>query len=513
MDILYELVGSLKEEEQKAFKKFLTHKSQAINRKDVKVFETVCKDGKYESRDVVKKLYGKASDKNFRAHRYIRYSVKESLQDFIYQQVRKDDTPLYINKQIAIARFLYHRKKYSASWSFLKKAESIAIKAEEYELLNQVYQYMIEYAWAQPEHVLNEVIQKERENQTAAQQTRSLNLALSVIQNQIKTYHHKFDKPDIEKIVDENLEKFGVKRMVRQKASQYYKLAMLVKVSLEEKKDHKELYRYMINTLHEMEAAKLFNKYNYHYRIELLNVISCAAVWIGDYVTAEKHIKLIEEENKTHPETDLLSLRSYMAKVICLGYTDRLEEALEVLRYLELKYKKLYRYDDFFFITLNANIAAVLFHLGNIGPARKYLNELLNHQKRVLKYSGIQGLFLCNAIELLLIIEAEDMDFAVFRLKSVERKFKKFLQQPYNKRNSEFIKILRYIVQNQDCWGNKKFRSTVWEFLKMQAVYVPGAEFISFNVWLYSKLENVPYSEELYNKVIQKRLKSEFSMA
>src|SRR5690606_18881650 len=98
MDMLYELVDSLIDEEQKSFKKYLTHKSKPIERKDVQVFDMICKMGKYDSQKAVKNLYGSFTKASSSAHRFLRYRIKESLQDYIYQQVRKNDTPLYINK-------------------------------------------------------------------------------------------------------------------------------------------------------------------------------------------------------------------------------------------------------------------------------------------------------------------------------------------------------------------------------------------------------------------------------
>src|SRR5690606_7046296 len=169
-------------------------------RKDIQLFNFLCEKEKATEENDKKNVHSIPTDSDG-AYRRLRYRLKESLQDYIYQQVRKDDTPLYINKLIAIARFLYLRKKYFLSWKYLEEAESIASKAEEYELLNQVYQHMIEYSWTQPRLILRSVIQKERENQVQAQATRSLNLALSVIHNELRKSHIKGNRANIEKII------------------------------------------------------------------------------------------------------------------------------------------------------------------------------------------------------------------------------------------------------------------------------------------------------------------------
>src|SRR5690606_6584413 len=100
------------------------------------------------------------------------------------------------------------------------------------------------------------------------------------------------------------------------------------------------------------------NKYNYRYKIELLNEVCYASVKAGDYKTVEKYIGIIEDENRKHPKTDFLSFKSFMAKATFLGITGKIHQSLDVLDYLELKYKKLYKTDDYLFMRLNCNKAS-----------------------------------------------------------------------------------------------------------------------------------------------------------
>lgn len=510
MEVLQELSLSLSEESKKAFRKYLQHRSNKKERKDLIIFNKLCSSGKLQTKEIVKELYGKYTRNNASAYYFIRIRLKKQLENFILQQSDDSDYQLQISRLTNLARNLCFHKKYKPAWHYFKAAESVAIKAEEYELLNQVYQNMIEYAWTQPSNTLEEVIQKAHANQTAAQETRSINLALSVVHNRLNSYQNRVEKPDIENIVQEALLKFGVQKIVIQKASQYYKLAMLVKVSLEAKNDYEELYKYMARTIQKIEKAKLFSKYNYQYKINLLNVVCYAAARAGNYQFAEKYIGIIEEENKKYPDTDLLTIRSSMAKLVCFGLTGRIREALDGLDHLKKKYKKLYRNDDHFFITLNCNTASLQFHIGNIAVSRKCLNELLNHSKRILRSYGLKDLFYCHSIECLLAIEAEDLDYANSRVKSIERKYKNFLQQSPNLRMNQFIKLLRNIVVSDSPWTNERIKKEVWQFISCQPLYKPGSEFISFNAWLYSKLEKTSYSENGYNIAIKEKIENGF---
>lgn len=503
MDKLFELTNSLSKEEQLLFRKYHTRKSSQTERKDISLYNELCA-GKYDFKNFIEDIYGVHNESTCRAHRMLRLRIKESLEDFIHQRVRKDDTPSYINKLVNIARFLYFRKKYPLAWNYLKKAEKIAAMAEEYVLLNQVYQYMIEYSWTQPSLNLKKLIKKEQKNHAEAQAARSIYLAFSVIRNELSKKYNKGEKPNIERIIQKTLTKFNVQETYAHKASHYYNLAMLVKMSLDEEHKYKELYEYIIDTIEKMEAAKLFDKYNYQYRIELLNVICYAAVRAGDYSTAQKYIDIVETENKIYPETDFLSIKSFMAKVVCLGSTGKMNEAIEVLEYLRTKYKKLYRDDDYFFTTLNYNLAAAYLQIQDIDVPRKCLNELLNNSKRVVRHSGLEMLFYCHAVECLLAIEADDCSYALYRIAATERKFKNYLKQAHNFRNNDFIKLLRHIAQNNTAWKDENFRREIWRFINLKHQYNPGPEFISFNAWLYSKLENVAYNEGEYDKAVKR---------
>lgn len=504
MDRLHTLVNSLKNVEQRQFRKYIVYKNNISNRKDLKTFNYECGIKPLDSNKKVKLLYDKVDNDSINSYRMLRVRVKEGLENFIFQQAQKDDTAIFINKQIEVARFLYFRKKYDLSWVYIRKAERTAIKAEQFELLNQIYQYMIEFAWTHPSNILNEIIEKEKANREQAQITRSMNLALSVIHSKLKVYHNKGKKADIQNIVKETLKKFNVEKVVAEKASERYKLAMLVKVSLEEENNYKELYQYMIDTIQEMEEAKMFTKYNYRNRIDLLNIVSYTASRAGDFATAEKYIKIIEDENKVYPETDLLSIQSFMTKAICLGLKNQITEALQVLEYLQNKYKNLYRDDDYFFVTMNWNLTSVNLHLGDVNYAMQSINELLSHQKRIKKQAGLNGLFYTHVAECILAVEQNKIDYAESRILSIERKYKHFLKQPYNTRNSHFIQILKTIIKDPMIWEGETFKKNAWSFIMEKIDYKPGLEFISFNAWLYSKLGNVAYNELGCSKMLQK---------
>ena len=501
MDKLFELTNSLKKEEQQLFRKFHTRKSRQEERKDIALYDVLCSSGKYEVKNFIVEQYGELNNLTSKAHRMLRLRIKESLEDFVHQQVRRDDTPSFINKLINIARFLYFRKKYPLAWDYLKKAEKIAARAEEYVLLNLIYQYMLEYSWTQASIDLKKLIKKEKENQIEASAARSLNLAFSVIQNNLSKHYNEGKKPNIVKIIQKTLEKFDVQETYGHKASHYYKLAMLVKMSLDERYKYKELYEYFIDTLRKMEDARLFDKYNYQYKVELLNVVCYAAVRAGDYATAQKYIAIVEEENRQYPDTDFLSIKSFMAKVVCLGSTGKTEEAIEVLEYLKKKYKKLYRDDDYFFTTLNYNLSAAYLQLRNVQIPRKCLNELLNNSKRVARHSGLEMVFYCHAIESMLALEVGEYNYVTYRIAAIERKFRNYLRQAHNYRNAEFIKLLKSLASAGIEWESDIFKKKALQFIAIKPRYTPGPEFISFNAWLYSKMENVSYNETEYNNI------------
>lgn len=521
MDILHELVRSLNKKESTLFRKYIEYKSNKKERKDLYLFNFLSERKEIEGNQIVKQLYGANSSKNSNAYHALRRHLKVLLENFILQQRQSGNNKLQIMRFLNLAQNLAFLKNFEAAWHYLNMAENIAIKAEEYELLNEVYQHKIDYAWTQSPKILRELIQKEQANRDSAQTIRSINLALSVIQNQLNVYHNKVKKPNIEKIIQDALNEFGVQKSLKQSASQYYKLAILVKVSLEERENYDELYKYMIRTIEEMENADLFNKYNYRYRVELLNVVCYASLKASDYRTAEKYIGIIENENKKHPDTEILSVKNILAKAVFLGVTgeinDKSKEAsreitgeihksIEVLEYLGSKYKNLLKNDHYFFMNLNCNKVVLYLYIGQINLARKHLNELLNHSKRIIQHFGLEDLFYCHASECMLAVEAKDHDYATSRLNSIERKFKKFLQQKYNKRNNEFIKLLRNIINSTNPWTDECIRKKILEFISLKPIYKPSSEFISFNAWLYSKLERVPYSESEYNIAIKERI-------
>jgi hypothetical protein len=154
MDILADIISGLNPVEQKQLEKYLNYKSSFKDRKDKQLLSLLQHDNTLSNDDIIAKLYHlqpAAIDAKIRNSYYQWRSILTAhVEGFTVEQITQEDTSYYIIKLTLVARFLLLRKKYRAAYKYLQKAEELALKVEQYDLLQRIYSLQIEYAWVKP---------------------------------------------------------------------------------------------------------------------------------------------------------------------------------------------------------------------------------------------------------------------------------------------------------------------------------------------------------------------------
>src|ERR1051325_4753501 len=152
MDTLQSLLTSLSPTEQKQAKRFMESQHKEEAPKENVLFDLMLKYPESSSEQLIGKLYQVSEEKRIpqnvrNMYHQRRFLLCGVLEDFCVQVIQPEESTSFIVKLILIARFLLQRKKYAAAFEYLKKAEKLAIKIEQYEVLDRVYLIQIEHAW------------------------------------------------------------------------------------------------------------------------------------------------------------------------------------------------------------------------------------------------------------------------------------------------------------------------------------------------------------------------------
>src|SRR4051812_39244864 len=122
-NIADEMILSFTNQEVREFKYFVAAGNDAGEREDLKMVE------------LIRRKNGSVL-KNVNAHHQTRKRLKKQLEQFTVLENLRHDQFSKIYSMMETAKYMFRKNLHPQAWEYLLKAEELAIKAEEYRLLD-----------------------------------------------------------------------------------------------------------------------------------------------------------------------------------------------------------------------------------------------------------------------------------------------------------------------------------------------------------------------------------------
>src|SRR5688500_16203555 len=127
MDLLYELINSLSDQESQRFRRTLSQKGNIKERKDLKLYDLFRTTNKIDNESAVKAVYkqeaGQQSPPLSHAYHQPRQTLTQKREHHIRHAALKEGSSLSVMRLLSIARFLFTKKKYQPAWTYFLTAE------------------------------------------------------------------------------------------------------------------------------------------------------------------------------------------------------------------------------------------------------------------------------------------------------------------------------------------------------------------------------------------------------
>ena len=490
MDTSYEIVNTLSPEDRKLLRKHISNYT-FTGKKGLQLLDLLCFKEKMTQDQMIIKIYGNGKEKDkavINAYHQLGLRLNEKIEDFILQQIQKEGTTVYMMKFVSIAGYLLDRANYKWGWHYLKKAEELGIKIEQYELLNQVYCLQLKYAWriAHPPEV-EQLIKKRENNLLMIKKGGDINVAYALIRQRLGEAKVAGENLDIEGIIESILEEFNIEKETKEQPSLIYGLLKIVGISLYEKKAFKALEKYTIEMYEKMEKANMFDRHNHNYKINLLTSISGLVLQNRKYDLCEKYIDILNRERFEYISNATPSIQGIFIESELYRCTGRPLKARQLLEETQVMNNIL----DAAYLCFNL-IAHYMIE-ENYSKAIQCFLSLQKNEEVWIKEYGIEGDFIKHMSECIIHLEIGSYEYVNYKLRSVERKFKEFLADPANHRYKIFLMLFKRINKDLDVLLNADFIKEVDHFIAMKPIEPGDSEFISFNAWLKAKVKKRKY--------------------
>lgn len=485
MDILREIITNLNKEEVRFFKMYTQRITTEQERKDLKLFDFVRKNGPQYEEDVIFDALYPSKSKN--AFYRLKNRLAEDITKSLTLQHYDDDDEVLVYHLISTVKHYHKKGAFKLCSNYLKKAEKLATEIEAYDLLDIVYSEHIKLAQDFVKINPEPIIQKRKENQTLLNTLRAMDDVLAMVIYKTKTtqnFHSKQNPiiPLLEQTVNEVLEEQHLQKSPKLR----FKIYRSVSQILLQRREYKTLEEYLLNTIRDFTKEGLFNKNTHESKLQMLTYLVNSLHINGKN---KDSLAYAEELKKSMDEFDGFKREKYTffyynALVNNYALIDK-RKAIEVL--LKLKNSNWLSKTPYYEVFVLSNLAILHFDLAEFKQSIKNIAKL--YQLDGYKNTDEEYKFKTEVAELIIRYELGDFDFLEYRIKQLKKDFKKPLLSPENSRELQLIQIIEQLIRSTNIRGNKSLSSAISLFIENEnQEQNTQSEMINYKNWLSSKI-------------------------
>lgn len=486
MNTLAAIVASMTKEEVRHLKLYLNRIETPNDRKDEILFDSIRTQGpKFNEEKIIKKLYGTTGKNAY-------YRLSGRLQDVICQnlsllhETKNEKNKLFL--YFSVAHIFADKNAFELAFTYLRKAEKLALAAENLEMLDLVYANYIKLSSELPEVNPEGYIEKRKTNAEQLNKLREMDQILAAVVYRLKLSQAK-GREDVNTLdlLSNISKKYSADNTLLTSKTFQTKIYRAVSQILLQRHSFVELERFMVATYSKFQKAKWFDKNNHDTKLQMLVYL------VNSFSRNHKNEKSLRYADELGKEIiayskihyDKYLFYYYNARVI--NYSESAPvKALEALKELEIKMSG--KRNTYYEMFIHLNRGILFFKTGKFNDAiRSFVKYYTNDY-----YKKSDNLFKLRVAvtELMMQVEAKDLESAIIRLEQVKKQFKKelILDDAYAER--KMIDWMKLLCKNLLRYSNTEVQKALQALLKdKEASRLQDNQLINYRIWLRSKIK------------------------
>lgn len=499
MDNLKETIATLSPEDVREFRLFINRQKKKKGRKDLELFHLLLEKRAMKPREIIREFY---REENRNAYHSIRKRLFRHLTEFILLKQKNKDTSASssVMGMISLSRYLFDKKLYRPAWIYLEKAEEIAIANEQFDLLNSIYNLQIERYSPEFGGNLKNLIRKRNENKKSLDEDERAIIAKSIIQNELNPVILEGKELNFDRIISRVLKECELTEVVAKRPKLLFNIITIVRSAILANKDYFSFEPYIIGLVREAEKNFGFTKSSHYYKLKLLYMIAHVLYRNRKFDESEKYLEKLyhemEQFNRSH--FDIFFPKYLLLLAVIKSYQGKNKEAISIQE-KAIKSDMKFSFRDELNIFLNQSV----YHFNS--AEYKKANEIFlkfDHSDHWYgKKLGKEWVLRKNLMEVFLQYEMGNDDIAMNRIRSMERFFESFFENPAYKRVKIFLGLVKDFLGNPASVSSPEFEKKIMD----SKIFLPDEHedirAIAFFCWLKSKMVKQPYYKVLVERV------------
>lgn len=459
---------------------------------DLQLFDILLKDEQLKASEICKKIYGHSSNMN--AYHSIRKRLLKQLMQFLVLKRMDDDTTSasYVMGLISVSQFLFQSHQGDSAWHYLVKAEEMALKNEQYDLLDNIYNTQILHANEVSAPEIEGIIDRWKTNKLLADQDERAHVANMLIRHNLEKKIKENVHIDIHREIEKVLDDYQLDDVVFGRPKLLYNFLSIIRSAVLESKDYASFAPVIIDIYQETEHKELFKKKDHFYKLSILYMICHVLYRSRNFKLAEEYLLSFEQNmmaNKQshyhlfYPKYILLlsAVKSYSGK-----NQESISALLEALPFVN-------RHSPTDALNILLNLSVYQFQQENYSEALKTLNQFEHSDGWYGKKMGTEWVMRKNLILLLTHFEKGNTDLASTLIQSFKKNHRDMLKLPVYSRIKTFLGFIQDCIDRPFWVATSDYYDYVDNTLERWPLESEDLQAMAFYCWLKSKMIKQPY--------------------
>ncbi|MDX2249751.1 MAG: hypothetical protein SF052_23405 [Bacteroidia bacterium] len=504
MDILERIIENLTSDEVRRFK-ILSNRFKADEEKKMLVLFDAIRAGNFKDieNDVVNQFYGGIDAKSKNSYYRLRNKLLSNLEKSLlfYHFNYKNSIESYSNIQLSVLykeRGLYREAYYS-----LKKAEKVATDYDQFNVLEIVYDEMLQLA-THFEVEIEAVISRRKENLRKIEILRANSEILGMITQQLtrRNYSRSSKTHSVIGTLENIKKRLETHKDIFHSASGKIMILKAVVTILIQKSAYSELEVYVKNTFEDFETHKVFNKDNHSTRVMMRIWRVNSLQKLLRLEEAEAEINLLHEDLIAYSKQNYkeLAFYYYSSKIYNLKLTDNLEGAAAMLAETFAQ-KEIIR-NEVHELYLLISHADQFFSQEMYNKAVEAIRKIKTHKGFMMVDEELR--LYVNVFEIVNFYEAKEYKQAESAWRSLKKNFKSLLKDDFYARATKFVAIVMRLntaaMEGKTVFIKSAYKNFVTQFSPSE---IGDNQIIPYEVYLASKLEGSKSYFQLFIEMIR----------
>jgi hypothetical protein len=443
MDILNQIIASLRKEEIRHFKLLASRSHAGAARKDLRLFDYIKKTGEtYEEEAIRTDLYGK---KNKNAFYRLRNRLLGELNKSLWLLHFHEDSQTKSLYLYSLAKLYHERELHSPALHFLRRAEREALQQENFEILNLIYGLFIQLSYAEPAINPEQFIRLRQQNRKKLEALDRIDDLVAVLTYRIRiSSNHNLKDYKLLDLLQQTVDEYASQEDLAQSPKLRFKIYDAVSKILLQRNQLQALETFLKNTFQQFSEEGLFHRQNHLAKLQMLTYLVNTLYLNGKYREsldwAEQLRKAMEAYDQLHHDAFLFFY--YNALVLNYSIVDE-GKAMELMSHL--KNDKNLRKKDFNQNFIFINSAGLHY---NRGEYKKALRNLIELSIFDAYQNADPALRLRVAIfELIIRFQKKENEILDQRLLQVEKEFEAQLGIEAHAVDHAFLRVMKELNQ------------------------------------------------------------------